>query len=161
MGAAQAQVTPRCSGVLAYMPLGATSAVPSLGAWSLLALALGLGLVAARRLHRGSGPGGRAALLGLALVLAAGSGGPWATRAWAVVADLASPAGGAVILDNRNTTLTNTTDVVLTLSSLSIGSGQIDPDSTTCQSGQLLAPGESCVVRLLACRSVGDGTNTN
>lgn len=154
-GVAQAQEeAPQCAATLVYGPM--PTSVPSLTTWGILILASVLGLMAVQRMRMGNGAKHWAVLLGLAFVLAAGSGGMVVNQAWAATASLSIPAGGSIILTSDSTTLTNTTTIPLTISSLTATGGSVAP-GTTCQVGQQLAPNASCDVTLQNCTEGGSG----
>ena len=136
-----------CTATLVYEPAPVPTSVPSLTTWAVLVLASVLALVAMQRMRVDASGKHWAVMLGLALVLATGSGGMVINQAIAATADLSNPAGGSVTLNlgGITTTLTNTTQVPLTIASITANAAPIHPLST-CKVGQQLAPGASCQV---------------
>lgn len=151
--AAQAQSPPGwCTASLVYVPAPVPTSVPSLTIWAVLLLASVLGLVAMRRMRMDAGGKLWAVMLGLALVLATGSGGMVVNQAIAAAANLSNPAGGSVSLDMSGAgsgaataTLTNTTTVPLTITSVTANSAPVLP-SSSCKVGLQLRPGASCTI---------------
>lgn len=135
---------------------GAPNSVPTLSTWALLILASVLGLMAVRSKRLGGSERHWAVMLGLAFVLAAGSGGLVVNQAMAATANFSNPSGGSVpvacMLDNASsqflpTTSTNTTAVTLTIVSVTPSPEGLTW-SGTCQPGLQLAPGATCEVTI-------------
>ena len=159
-GVAQADVYtyPDILVTLVYSGPGAAAptSVPTLSTWALLILASVLGLLAVRSKRMGGSEKHWAVMLGLAFVLAAGSGGLVVNQAMAATASFSNPSGGSVpvacMIDNAifqylPTTSTNTTAVTLTIVSVTPSPNGITW-SGTCQPGQQLAPGATCEVTI-------------